>query len=115
MIQSANEIAVVGDRLGTDVLMAGMMGSWSVWCKEGVFEDGEEGKGRGIFWRRWRFGLRNIFGRGRGVWRRCRGVGRSEGSEGQGRVIEYEGSWGGNECTLKRYLHHGGLISPCRI
>jgi phosphatidylglycerophosphatase GEP4 len=45
VIQSANEIAVVGDRLGTDVLMAGMMGSWSVWCKEGVFEDGEEGKG----------------------------------------------------------------------
>lgn len=44
MIQSPNEIAVVGDRLGTDVLMAGMMGSWSVWCKEGVFEAGEEGK-----------------------------------------------------------------------
>ncbi|KAJ5168943.1 HAD-superfamily phosphatase subfamily IIIA [Penicillium canariense] len=44
VIQSPNEIAVVGDRLGTDVLMAGMMGSWSVWCKEGVFEPGEEGK-----------------------------------------------------------------------
>jgi phosphatidylglycerophosphatase GEP4 len=24
--------------------MAGMMGSWSVWCKEGVFEVGEVGK-----------------------------------------------------------------------
>ncbi|KAF3389487.1 Phosphatidylglycerophosphatase GEP4 [Penicillium rolfsii] len=46
VVQSANEIAVVGDRLGTDVIMAGMMGSWSVWCKEGVFEEGEVGKGR---------------------------------------------------------------------
>lgn len=44
VITSPNEIAVVGDRLGTDVLMAGMMGSWSVWCKEGVFEAGEVGK-----------------------------------------------------------------------
>ena len=44
MIRGADEIAVVGDRLGTDVLMAGMMGSWSVWCKEGVFEEGESGK-----------------------------------------------------------------------
>lgn len=44
VITSPNEIAVVGDRLGTDVLMAGMMGSWSVWCKEGVFEVGEAGK-----------------------------------------------------------------------
>jgi phosphatidylglycerophosphatase GEP4 len=42
--ESSHEIAVVGDRLGTDVLMAGMMGSWSVWCKEGVFDIGEEGK-----------------------------------------------------------------------
>ncbi|KAI2787703.1 hypothetical protein POX_f08078 [Penicillium oxalicum] len=46
VISSASEIAVVGDRLGTDVLMAGMMGSWSVWCKEGVFEVGEPGKPR---------------------------------------------------------------------
>ncbi|KAJ5353763.1 hypothetical protein N7541_006327 [Penicillium brevicompactum] len=44
VVESADEIAVVGDRLGTDVLMAGMMGSWSVWCKEGVFDIGEEGK-----------------------------------------------------------------------
>lgn len=49
MISEPGEIAVVGDRLGTDVLMAGMMGSWSVWCKEGVFEEGEVGKpGRNI-------------------------------------------------------------------
>lgn len=44
VISSPSEIAVVGDRLGTDVIMAGLMGSWSVWCKEGVFEIGEEGK-----------------------------------------------------------------------
>lgn len=44
MIQSPHEVAVIGDRLGTDVLMAGMMGSWSVWCKEGVLDVGEEGK-----------------------------------------------------------------------
>ncbi|CDM35441.1 hypothetical protein DTO013E5_7934 [Penicillium roqueforti] len=44
VIDSPHEIAVVGDRLGTDVLMAGMMGSWSVWCKEGVFDVGMEGK-----------------------------------------------------------------------
>jgi phosphatidylglycerophosphatase GEP4 len=49
VVESPNEIAVVGDRLGTDVIMAGMMGSWSVWCKEGVFEVGEEGKkGRNV-------------------------------------------------------------------
>ncbi|KAJ5899739.1 HAD-superfamily phosphatase subfamily IIIA [Penicillium taxi] len=40
VIQSPSEIAVVGDRLGTDIIMAGLMGSWSVWCKEGVFEAG---------------------------------------------------------------------------
>ncbi|KAJ5643228.1 uncharacterized protein N7484_005735 [Penicillium longicatenatum] len=44
VISSPSEIAVVGDRLGTDVIMAGLMGSWSVWCKEGVYEVGEEGK-----------------------------------------------------------------------
>lgn len=44
VVESPHEIAVIGDRLGTDVLMAGMMGSWSVWCKEGVFEVGMEGK-----------------------------------------------------------------------
>ncbi|KAJ5466976.1 hypothetical protein N7475_004728 [Penicillium sp. IBT 31633x] len=44
VVESSHEIAVVGDRLGTDVLMAGMMGSWSVWCKEGVFDIGEQGK-----------------------------------------------------------------------
>lgn len=31
-----SEIAVVGDRLFTDMLMANMMGSWGVWLSEGV-------------------------------------------------------------------------------
>lgn len=33
---AADEIAVVGDRLATDVLMSGLMGSWSVWLRDGV-------------------------------------------------------------------------------
>lgn len=31
------QVAVVGDRLGTDVVMAAEMGAWSVWCSEGVW------------------------------------------------------------------------------
>ncbi|KAL2012952.1 hypothetical protein VTN00DRAFT_477 [Thermoascus crustaceus] len=38
VVERADEIAVVGDRLGTDVLMAVGMGAWSVWCKDGVTE-----------------------------------------------------------------------------
>lgn len=38
VVRDASEIAVVGDRLGTDVVMAGLMGSWSVWCRDGVVE-----------------------------------------------------------------------------
>lgn len=45
-MQGADEIAVVGDRLGTDVLMAGMMGSWGVWCRDGVVEGVKEGMQR---------------------------------------------------------------------
>ncbi|KAL3464143.1 mitochondrial PGP phosphatase [Aspergillus heterothallicus] len=44
VVQSADEIAVVGDRLGTDVLMASEMGAWSVWCRDGVGEDLTKGK-----------------------------------------------------------------------
>lgn len=42
VVKGPEEIAVVGDRLGTDVVMASEMGAWSVWCSEGVF-GGEEG------------------------------------------------------------------------
>ncbi|PYI34646.1 putative hydrolase [Aspergillus indologenus CBS 114.80] len=36
VVARADEIAVVGDRLGTDVLMAREMGAWSVWCRDGI-------------------------------------------------------------------------------
>ncbi|SCU80822.1 LAMI_0B03840g1_1 [Lachancea mirantina] len=36
VIESPQEIAVVGDRLFTDILMANLMGSYPVWVKEGV-------------------------------------------------------------------------------
>lgn len=36
VIDRPHEVVVVGDRLGTDTLMAAQMGSWSVWCKDGV-------------------------------------------------------------------------------
>ena len=35
-VTSPNHIAVVGDRLFTDVIMANVMGSWSIWVKDGV-------------------------------------------------------------------------------
>lgn len=35
-VTSPDQIAVVGDRLFTDVMMANMMGFWSVWIKDGV-------------------------------------------------------------------------------
>lgn len=36
IINSPDEVAVIGDRLFTDVMMANMMGSYSVWIREGV-------------------------------------------------------------------------------
>lgn len=44
VVQRADEIAVVGDRLGTDVLMAKEMGAWSVWCRDGVGREVTQGK-----------------------------------------------------------------------
>ncbi len=38
-VTSASQVAVVGDRLFTDVLMANMMGAHSVWVKDGVVPD----------------------------------------------------------------------------
>jgi phosphatidylglycerophosphatase GEP4 len=37
-ITSPSQIAVVGDRLMTDVMMANMMGSYGFWIKDGVVE-----------------------------------------------------------------------------
>lgn len=36
IVSGPEEVAVVGDRLFTDVLMANMMGSWSIWVRDGV-------------------------------------------------------------------------------
>ena len=30
------QIAVVGDRLSTDMMLANMMGSWGIWVRDGV-------------------------------------------------------------------------------
>ena len=38
-VSKPSEIAVVGDRLFTDVMMANLMGAFSVWVKNGVFDD----------------------------------------------------------------------------
>ena len=37
-VTSPNQIAVVGDRLFTDVMMANMMGSYGFWIRDGVIE-----------------------------------------------------------------------------
>jgi phosphatidylglycerophosphatase GEP4 len=34
-----DQIAIVGDRLSTDVMLANLMGSYSVWVKDGVVKD----------------------------------------------------------------------------
>lgn len=38
-VTSPSQVAVIGDRLFTDVLMANMMGSYGVYIKDGVIED----------------------------------------------------------------------------
>ena len=38
-VTKPSQVAVVGDRLFTDVLLANMMGSWSVWVKDGVVKE----------------------------------------------------------------------------
>jgi phosphatidylglycerophosphatase GEP4 len=35
-VTSPDQIAVVGDRLSTDVMMANLMGSYAIWVKDGV-------------------------------------------------------------------------------
>jgi phosphatidylglycerophosphatase GEP4 len=35
-VTSPHHIAIVGDRLATDMMLANMMGSWGVWVKNGV-------------------------------------------------------------------------------
>ena len=38
-VKHPSQVAVVGDRLLTDVVMANTMGSWSIWIKDGVVEN----------------------------------------------------------------------------
>lgn len=38
-VTSESQVAIVGDRLFTDVMMANMMGSYGVWIKDGVIPD----------------------------------------------------------------------------
>lgn len=35
-VTDASQVAIVGDRLMTDVMMANMMGSWAFWIRDGV-------------------------------------------------------------------------------
>jgi len=37
-VTSPSQIAVVGDRLFTDVMMANLMGSHGIWIKDGIIE-----------------------------------------------------------------------------
>lgn len=41
-VTAPHQIAVVGDRLATDMMLANMMGSWGVWVKEGVVSHGQK-------------------------------------------------------------------------
>ncbi|KAI9777850.1 MAG: hypothetical protein M1839_008527 [Geoglossum umbratile] len=38
-VTSPDQIAIVGDRLFTDVVMANLMGSWGVWVRDGVVKE----------------------------------------------------------------------------
>lgn len=35
----SRQIAVVGDRLFTDMMLANLMGSWGIWVKDGVIQE----------------------------------------------------------------------------
>lgn len=40
-VNHPSQIAVIGDRLFTDVMMANMLGAWAIWVKDGIIkEDG---------------------------------------------------------------------------
>ncbi len=42
-VTGPEQIAVVGDRLTTDVMMANLMGSYAIWVKDGVVPVEENG------------------------------------------------------------------------
>ncbi|KAL1841430.1 hypothetical protein VTJ49DRAFT_7045 [Mycothermus thermophilus] len=35
-VKGPHHVAIVGDRLATDMMLANMMGSWGIWVKDGV-------------------------------------------------------------------------------
>jgi phosphatidylglycerophosphatase GEP4 len=35
-VTHSSQIAIIGDRLATDMMLANMMGSWGIWVKDGV-------------------------------------------------------------------------------
>ena len=35
-VTSPHQVAIVGDRLSTDMMLANMMGSWGIWVQDGV-------------------------------------------------------------------------------
>ena len=37
-VKRASDIVIVGDRLFTDIMMANLMGAWSIWIKDGIEE-----------------------------------------------------------------------------
>jgi len=39
-VTSPSQVAIVGDRLMTDMMMANLMGSYGVWVRDGVAESG---------------------------------------------------------------------------
>lgn len=41
-VTDASQVAVVGDRLTTDMMLANMMGGWGFWIKDGVVPLGEK-------------------------------------------------------------------------
>lgn len=48
-IEHPGQIVVVGDRLFTDIMMANMIGAWSIWVKDGVVKnDGVVSDGDGL-------------------------------------------------------------------
>lgn len=41
-VSHPSQVAIVGDRLATDMMMANMMGSWGFWVKDGVIAPHEK-------------------------------------------------------------------------
>ncbi|ROT39274.1 HAD-superfamily phosphatase [Sodiomyces alkalinus F11] len=50
-VSHPSQVAVVGDRLATDMMMANMMGSWGFWVKDGVVAPNEKSVLSRLEWR----------------------------------------------------------------